>query len=131
MALGGDGLALGMGLHHDVYGPLYGHAGDDFLQHGDDVLHRRVVVVVQDDLVGGLLGDAGLYLDPRLRLGGGGHYAMQRWYASHCHLRQNTATAPDSQPLIFYRILDRTLSSTSSTLRWLRLAIRAARGPCG
>ena len=90
VALGGDGLALGVGLHHDVDGPLYGHARDDLLQHGDDVLHRGVVVVVEDDLVGGLLGDAWLYLYPRLGLGGRGgadRYAMQRWYASHCHLR--------------------------------------------
>src|SRR5215212_7346608 len=90
VALGGDGFALGVGLHHDVHGPLYGHTRDHFLQHGDDVLHGRVVVVVQYDLVGRLLGDATLYLYPRLRLGrrgGRGRYAMQRWYASHCHLR--------------------------------------------
>src|SRR5918994_3412225 len=90
VALGGYGLALGMGLHHDVYSPSYGHARDHFLQHGDYVLHRRVVVVVQYDFVRGLLGDTALDLYPRLRLGRRGGrdcYAMQRWYASHCHLR--------------------------------------------
>src|SRR5215204_6440120 len=90
VALGGDGFALGVGLHHNVHGPLYGHARDHFLQHGDDVLHRRIVIVVQYDLVRGLLGDAALYLYPRLRFsrrGGRDRYTMQRWYASHFHLR--------------------------------------------
>ena len=31
VALGGDGLALGVGLHHDIDGPLYGHTRDDLL----------------------------------------------------------------------------------------------------
>src|SRR5688500_3618848 len=90
VALGGDGFTLGVGLHHDIHGPPYGHARDHLLQHGDDVLHRRVVVVVQYDFVRGLLGDAALYLYPRLRLGRRrerDRYAMQRWCALHFHLR--------------------------------------------
>src|SRR5919112_6476344 len=101
VGLGGDGFAFGVGLHHDVHGPLYGHARDDLLEHGDDVLHRRVVVVVQDDLVGGFLRNAALYLYTRLRLGrsyGRSRYVMQRWYALHSHLRSAELVTPGKIP---------------------------------
>ncbi len=57
MALGDDRLAFGVGLEHDRDGPPHVHARYDLAKHLDDVFHRGVVVVVQDDLVGRLSGE--------------------------------------------------------------------------